>query len=726
MGTTFVRAFESAGIVATPKHFVANVGEGGRDSYPIDVSRRALEEIHFPPFKATIDQGHARSVMSAYNSVDGSPATQSRLLLDDILKREWNFSGFVISDAAATGGATVLHHTEASTATATKDAFEAGLDVVFQSSWPQHRPYLDAFQARPRRRLDHQRVGVARAEAPSSSSGCSSIRSSIPTARRAGTTRRSIARWRAPRRASRSCCSRTTTTRCRCRATARSIAVIGADATEARLGGYSGPGVQPVSILSGIRDAVGRTARGSLRSRSGTDHARVCDRRRRTIVERRQRSHGARSSRRVLRQQSAVRARRDSFARTRRSTSVGRSTRPVAEFRSTGIRFAGPASSPRPRPASNDSASRATTAIGSTSTASSSSTIGRSDRTARRSRASISKPDSIARHPARVLREHRQCAREARVGCRRAERLERDDSRGGRFGAQERRRDRRRRIGGGRVSRSRVSRSSGPSRRAHRARRGDRKTDDRRAGRRQRDHDVTVDRPRRAASSTCGIRASKAGMRSPTCCSATTTRPAACRSRSRCRRVSSRSRTTTSPPVAATTISISPDIRSFRSGTASATRRSSIRISSIQRRRRFAASDTAVDSLHDHEHRAPSGRRSRAAVYPRRARVGGATGDSARRLRARAPRARASRARCEFTVGPEQLRMLDRDMHWVVEPGAFRVLDRRVVEGHSSSRRAHGSLTELQNDGTTGCVTQRPHEIPQSRRGPRNDVSAFC
>ena len=52
MGVAFVRALEGAGIVATPKHLVANVGEGGRDSYPIDLSVRELEESHFPPFAA--------------------------------------------------------------------------------------------------------------------------------------------------------------------------------------------------------------------------------------------------------------------------------------------------------------------------------------------------------------------------------------------------------------------------------------------------------------------------------------------------------------------------------------------------------------------------------------------------------------------------------------------------------------------------------------------------
>jgi hexosaminidase len=144
MARAFIAPFERSGVVATPKHFIANAGDGGRDSYPIQHSERLLMERYFPPFEAALKEG-ARSVMTAYNSVDGSPATQSRWLLTDILKGRWGFGGFVISDAAATGGATVLHMTEANTATAAKHAIEAGLDVIFQSSWPQHRAYLAAF-----------------------------------------------------------------------------------------------------------------------------------------------------------------------------------------------------------------------------------------------------------------------------------------------------------------------------------------------------------------------------------------------------------------------------------------------------------------------------------------------------------------------------------------------------------------------------------------------------
>jgi beta-glucosidase len=146
MGRAFVRAMERSGVIATPKHFVANVGEGGRDSYPIDVSLRVLMETHFPPFKSAIRDAGARSIMTSYNSVDGSPASQNAALLNGTLKRDWGFGGFVISDQAAVGGATVLHFTEPNTPTATKHAIESGLDVIFQSSWPQHRNYLAAFQ----------------------------------------------------------------------------------------------------------------------------------------------------------------------------------------------------------------------------------------------------------------------------------------------------------------------------------------------------------------------------------------------------------------------------------------------------------------------------------------------------------------------------------------------------------------------------------------------------
>jgi beta-glucosidase len=255
MAAAYVGAMERAGVIATPKHFVANVGEGGRDSYPIEVSGRQLEELYFPPFRAALAAG-ARSIMTAYNSVDGLPATQNRRLLTDRLRRDWGFSGFVISDAAATGGATVLHHTEASTATATVDALNAGLDVIFQSSYPQHRPYLDAF----RRGLIAQTVidsavsRVLRAkfelglfDHPFVDADSAALVNRSPEHRALAleAARASIVLLRNERGA------------LPLRPGLRSVAVIGTDAVESRLGGYSAPSPSRTTILDGLHSALG-------------------------------------------------------------------------------------------------------------------------------------------------------------------------------------------------------------------------------------------------------------------------------------------------------------------------------------------------------------------------------------------------------------------------------------------------------------------------------------
>ena len=129
----FVKAFEQRNIIATPKHFLANYGEGGRDSYPVYLSENALENIYYPPFKAAFKAG-ARSVMTSYNSLNGIPCSMNPHLLIEKLKTEWMFGGFVISDAGAVGGANVLHNTSTSYEESGKQAIENGLDVIFQTS----------------------------------------------------------------------------------------------------------------------------------------------------------------------------------------------------------------------------------------------------------------------------------------------------------------------------------------------------------------------------------------------------------------------------------------------------------------------------------------------------------------------------------------------------------------------------------------------------------------
>ena len=253
MGLAFVEAFERAGIVATPKHFVANVGEGGRDSYPIEYAERRLAERYFPPFEAAVRMGRARSVMTAYNSIDGSPATQNRRLLTDVLKRGWGFEGFVISDAAATGGATVLHMTEPDTPTAAQHAFASGLDVVFQSSYGQQRPYLEAFQRGmiPPAVIDAAVARVLRVKFelglferpyvdPDEAARWNGNAAHLALAREAAA--KSIVLLKNERQL------------LPLAKTAGALAVIGLDAIDARLGGYSGAGVERVNILDGIRE----------------------------------------------------------------------------------------------------------------------------------------------------------------------------------------------------------------------------------------------------------------------------------------------------------------------------------------------------------------------------------------------------------------------------------------------------------------------------------------
>ncbi|MBL0938338.1 MAG: glycoside hydrolase family 3 C-terminal domain-containing protein [Gemmatimonadaceae bacterium] len=263
MGRAHVRAFEQAGIVATPKHFVANVGTGGRDSYPVEASTRELMERHFPPFKSTIQETGARSVMTAYNSVDGDPATQSHYLLTTVLRDQWKFPGFVISDAAATGGATVLHRTERNSSEAGAHAWKSGLDVVFQSTFEQQRPYWRAFEQSlvPMPVIDSAVARVLRVKFalglfddapinPDSAAYWNGHASHRALAREAAAASIVLLR-NTPRRQ--------TAPVLPLASTVRRLALIGVDADSVRLGGYSGPGIAPVSLRSALKARVGLT-----------------------------------------------------------------------------------------------------------------------------------------------------------------------------------------------------------------------------------------------------------------------------------------------------------------------------------------------------------------------------------------------------------------------------------------------------------------------------------
>ena len=96
-----VEGVQKYGVAANVKHFAANNQETNRVGLDEVISARALEEIYFPGFKACVQQGQVKTVMSAYNRINGVPCTENKWLLTEKLREEWGFEGVVVSDWGA-------------------------------------------------------------------------------------------------------------------------------------------------------------------------------------------------------------------------------------------------------------------------------------------------------------------------------------------------------------------------------------------------------------------------------------------------------------------------------------------------------------------------------------------------------------------------------------------------------------------------------------------------
>lgn len=257
MGVAFISAFENKNIITTPKHFIANVGDGGRDSYPVYYDERLLDEIYFPPFEAVINKAGARSVMTAYNSLNGISCSSNSWLLLQKLKKKWGFKGFVISDANAVGGDVVLHHTAKNYADAGAHAINNGLDVIFQSDLNHYRFFLPAFLDG---RIDTSRINdavfrVLRAKFElglfeNPYVDLTQIKKLNNTAEHKKTALQAALESVVLLKNKNNVLP--------LKNNIRSIAVIGEEATAGRLGGYSGPGNGVVNILDGIKARTGR------------------------------------------------------------------------------------------------------------------------------------------------------------------------------------------------------------------------------------------------------------------------------------------------------------------------------------------------------------------------------------------------------------------------------------------------------------------------------------
>ncbi|MGY5253491.1 glycoside hydrolase family 3 N-terminal domain-containing protein [Sphingobacterium spiritivorum] len=115
--------------IPTLKHFVAyGIPEGGHNGSAASVGERELREYFLPPFQSAVAAG-AKSVMAAYNSVDGIPCSSNKFLLTDILRKEWNFNGFTVSDLGSIEGIKGSHRVAKDHKQAAILAIEAGLDA---------------------------------------------------------------------------------------------------------------------------------------------------------------------------------------------------------------------------------------------------------------------------------------------------------------------------------------------------------------------------------------------------------------------------------------------------------------------------------------------------------------------------------------------------------------------------------------------------------------------
>lgn len=141
-------------ILACAKHFAAyGAVQAGRDYFTTDVSERTLREVYLPPFRAAAGAGVA-TFMAAFNDLDGTPCTANAFLLNRVLRGEWGFRGFVVSDWA--GLAELLSHGSAiDLRDASRQAMLAGLDVDMESrGYEQHLTELVRSGAVPMTRLD--------------------------------------------------------------------------------------------------------------------------------------------------------------------------------------------------------------------------------------------------------------------------------------------------------------------------------------------------------------------------------------------------------------------------------------------------------------------------------------------------------------------------------------------------------------------------------------------
>jgi beta-glucosidase len=248
--------------VATAKHFAVHSGpEPARHTFDAVVSEKDLRETYLPHFEAAIKEGGAYSVMCAYNSVDGLPACANPRLLQDILRKEWGFQGYVVSDCGAIGDIYLNHKKAPNAAEGVARAIKAGTDlncgIEYGNALAAVRGGLlaEADVNQALRRLLTARFKLGMFDPPEMVKYAQIPYSNVDSAEHRAlaleTARKSIVLLKNDRRAlplSKSI---------------KTLAVIGPSADDAGvlLGNYNGIPAEPVTPLEGIRRKLGSSTR---------------------------------------------------------------------------------------------------------------------------------------------------------------------------------------------------------------------------------------------------------------------------------------------------------------------------------------------------------------------------------------------------------------------------------------------------------------------------------
>lgn len=114
MAVSFINGVQSKKVIATIKHFVANNHDYDRHRVSSDIDERTLNEIYFPPFKAAVQKAKVGAIMTSYNLVNGVHTSESKVLMEEVLRKQWGFDGIIMSDWISVYSI---------------DAFAAGLDI---------------------------------------------------------------------------------------------------------------------------------------------------------------------------------------------------------------------------------------------------------------------------------------------------------------------------------------------------------------------------------------------------------------------------------------------------------------------------------------------------------------------------------------------------------------------------------------------------------------------